>query len=247
MTNAMESKKGSSIKAVLFDFGQTLVDAADGFRMAEKEAERRIFSQMGLPSWDDFILNYRKIRKVFHSRSEFSRVSLWRALYEHYGIHADLDLLKALETSYWDTVKKETRLFPETEQVLTGLSSRYQLAMITNTQGQTSSPNHRMRDVPGLEGFFKVVIVAGESGVPPKPHPAPFIKCLEMLNISSSQAVFVGDDWEIDMCGARDVGIRPIWIQHATVKRSWPAIETPIPIITSLTPLLQLGQLIGFQ
>lgn len=235
------------IRAILFDFGQTLVDAADGFRMAEKEAERRIFSQMGLSSWEDFILNYRRIRKAFHSRSEFSRVSLWRALYEHYGLHADRDLMKALEKSYWDKVKKETKLFPETEEVLTELSSRYQLAVITNTQGQSSSPKHRMRDVPGLAGFFKVIIVAGESGIPPKPHPAPFIRCLEMLSISSSEAVFVGDDWEIDICGAREVGIQPVWIQHVTVKRSWPAVETSIPIITSLTPLLQLEELICFQ
>jgi len=27
------------IKAILFDFGQTLVDAADGFRAAEKAAQ----------------------------------------------------------------------------------------------------------------------------------------------------------------------------------------------------------------
>ena len=247
MTHLMGSKKGASIKAVIFDFGQTLVDSADGFRMAEKEAERRIFLQMGLPSWDDFIINYRKIRKAFHSRSEFSRVSIWQVLYEHYGTHGDPDLLKSLEKLYWDTVKKETRLFPETEPVLTGLSSRYQLGMITNTQGQTSSQSHRIKEVPGLERFFKVIIVAGEFGVPPKPHPAPFIKCLEMLNISGSQAVYVGDDWEIDMRGATEVGIQPIWIQHATVKRSWPTVETSIPIITSLMPLLQLEKVVGFQ
>jgi len=243
----MKTEAKSPIRAILFDFGQTLVDAADGFRMAEKEAEKRIFSQMGLPSWDDFILNYRKIRKTFHSRSEFSRVSLWRALHEHYGIRVDSDWLEGLEKLYWGTVKRETKLFPETEEVLTELSSRYQLGVITNTQGQRNSQNHRMREVPGLEKFFEVIIVAGEFGIPPKPHPAPFIKCLEMLNIPSSEAVFVGDDWEIDICGARDVGIQPIWIQHATVKRSWPAIETSIPVITSLIALLQLEQLVSFQ
>lgn len=241
----MEFKKGSLIKAIIFDFGQTLVDAADGFRMAEKEAEKRIFSQMGLPSWNDFIINYRKIRKAFHSRSEFSRVAIWRALYEHYGVLVDSDWLKTLENTYWETVKRETKLFPETEQVLTELFSRYQLAVITNTQGRSNSQKHRMRDIPHLEGFFKVIIVAGESGMPPKPHPAPFIKCLELLKISSSQAVFVGDDWEIDIRGAQEVGIQPIWIQHATVKRNWPIVETSVPTITSLKPLLQLEQLVG--
>jgi hypothetical protein len=28
------------------------------------------------------------------------------------------------------------------------------------------------------EGFFEVIVAAGESGVPPKPHPAVFDRCL---------------------------------------------------------------------
>ena len=34
------------IKAILFDFGQTLVDSADAFRAAEKEAKDRLFAQI---------------------------------------------------------------------------------------------------------------------------------------------------------------------------------------------------------
>lgn len=43
-------------KAVIFDFGQTLVDSADGFRTAEKEAETRIFEDLGMESWPEFLL-----------------------------------------------------------------------------------------------------------------------------------------------------------------------------------------------
>ena len=34
------------VKAVIFDFGQTLVDSADGFRAAEREAQDRIFAAL---------------------------------------------------------------------------------------------------------------------------------------------------------------------------------------------------------
>ncbi len=43
------------IKAVLFDFGQTLVDSAHGFRTAEKEAQTRIFSDVSLTAWKNFL------------------------------------------------------------------------------------------------------------------------------------------------------------------------------------------------
>ncbi len=81
--------------------------------------------------------------------------------------------------------------------------------------------------------------------MPPKPHPKPFTRCSEILNISLSHAVYVGDDWKIDICGAGAAGIQPIWIQHATVKRSWPTVETSVPIITSLSPLLDLEAILG--
>ncbi len=233
------------IRAIIFDFGQTLVDASNGFRLAEKEAERQIFSHLKLPSWDDFLADYRKIRKDLHARSEFSRASLWRAVYDQYGVSVGSDLLNAWEDAYWATVRRETAPFPETAYVLTELFSKYQLAVITNTQGRGDAKDHRLWAVPDLERFFQVIIVAGEGRMPPKPHPKPFTRCSEMLNISLSHAVYVGDDWEIDICGAEAAGIQPIWIQHATVKRSWPSVETSVPIITSLSPLLDLEAILG--
>jgi len=102
------------IKAVIFDFGQTLVDSGDGFRRAEKEA-----------------------------------------------------------------------------------------------QGQKRDGTHRISQFPELEKYFKAVIVAGEGGIPPKPDPKPFQLCLAELDIDPSEAVYVGDDLRIDICGAQDAGIRP--------------------------------------
>jgi FMN phosphatase YigB (HAD superfamily) len=54
------------IKAVIFDFGQTLVDSADGFRKAEKEAQDRLFKDLSLTLKDKFLDNYRRIRQQFH-------------------------------------------------------------------------------------------------------------------------------------------------------------------------------------
>ena len=47
------------IKAVVFDFGQTLVDSAEGFRSAEKQVEKEIFEELALTSWQEFLENYR--------------------------------------------------------------------------------------------------------------------------------------------------------------------------------------------
>jgi FMN phosphatase YigB (HAD superfamily) len=85
--------------------------------------------------------------------------------------------------------------------------------------------------------------VAGEGGIPPKPDQKPFRLCLEKLEISASEAVYIGDDWRIDICGARDAGMHPIWLKHHSVQRNWPEVEDSVPVITSLEKLLDLEKL----
>ena len=232
------------IKAIIFDFGQTLVDSADGFRTAEKEIQNRIFTDLGLSSRDEFLAHYRKIRKEFHGGSQFSRNAIWQAVYLRFQHQPDPDRLELWETEYWDLVKSKTTPFPETVRVLETLDAGHRLALVSNTQGQKASRRHRISLFPELENFFEIVIVAGEARVPPKPDPAPFLLCLERLGIQPSEAVFVGDDYRIDICGATAVGIRPIWLQHHSVRRNWPEVETSIPVIKTLNELLDLDRLL---
>ena len=233
------------IKAVIFDFGQTLVDSANGFRKAEKDAQEKLITNLGLTVREDFLALYRRYRKEFHNRSNFSRSSLWQEVFYYYCVAVDFDLLVQWETEYWETVKNYTTLFPEAKKVLAALCSRYEIALVTNTQGQQSTGTHRISLYPELEKFFSVIIVAGEAGIPTKPDPRPFHQCLENLRITPSEAVYVGDDWRIDICGAKDAGLNAIWLKHHTVRRNWPEIENPGPVITKLDELLELDQLLG--
>ena len=233
------------IKAVIFDFGQTLVDSANGFRRAEKEAQDKLFTNLGLTVREDFLAIYRRLRKEFHDRSNFSRNSLWQEVFFYYCVAVDSDLLVRWETDYWETVKNHTILFPEVTGVLTYLRTRYEIALITNTQGQKVTGTHRISLYPELEKFFKVIVVAGEGGTPAKPDPRPFHQCLDKLGILPSEAVYIGDDWRIDICGARDAGMHPIWLKHHSVQRNWPEVEDSVPVIKSLKELIELEKLLA--
>jgi len=232
------------IKAILFDFGQTLVDSAKGFREAEKEAQVKIFNDLDIMEWEEFISVYRTVRREFHANSKLSRVEIWTEVYNRLSKFADTQLLEKWEHDYWNKVKVETTPFPETEQVLGNLDSKYQMALITNTQGQKPMYEHRINLFPQLERFFKTIIIAGESGIPPKPDRIPFLTCLKNLGVTADEAVYVGDDWHKDICGARDAGIRPIWLQHHLVHRTWPDVKSLIQVITSLDKLLNLESII---
>jgi putative hydrolase of the HAD superfamily len=228
------------IKAVIFDFGQTLVDSADGFRLAEKEAQEKLFGHLALSLREKFLEHYRRIRTELHGRSNFSRPAMWREVYHYYCLVPDEALLGRWETEYWDTVKARTILFPEATGVLKTLNTRFRVALITNTQGQPASAAHRISEFPELEKYFRVILVAGENAIPPKPDPAPFRKCLEALGVAAGEAVYVGDDWRIDVCGARNAGLNPVWLKHESVKRNWPDVIADVPVITRLEHLFGL-------
>ena len=233
------------IKAVLFDFGQTLVDSADAFRAAEKDAKDKLYTALNARSagltWEAFLPRYRCTRKEFHQRSEFSRPAIWQAVCARFDQQLDPDLLNEWERLYWRQVSSHTQPFTETIPVLEKLSSRFDLALVSNTQGQKSSGGHRLALFPQIESYFKVIIIAGESGIPPKPHGEPFRLCLQQLGLSPQDVVFVGDDWRIDVGGAQKSGIQPVWLQHHAVRRNWPDVKTDVPVITSLHDLFDLA------
>jgi FMN phosphatase YigB (HAD superfamily) len=231
------------IKAVIFDFGQTLVDSANGFRQAEKEAQEKLFGHMALSLREKFMEHYRQVRKNFHDRSNFSRRAMWRDVYHYYCLMPDEALLDTWETDYWATVKAHSVLFPEAPGVLERLNTQFRVALITNTQGQPVSGTHRISQFPELETYFRIIIVAGENGIPPKPDAVPFRMCVDALGVAPSEAVYVGDDWRIDVCGSRDAGLNPVWIKHESVKRNWPGIEPDVPVITRLDQLFGLDLL----
>jgi HAD superfamily hydrolase (TIGR01549 family) len=229
-----------TIKAVLLDFDQTLADSAEGFRLAEKNAETSIFEDLGLASWEDFLSDYRKFRNELHERSNFSRNALWQAIYLHYEREASPDLLAELEYDYWESVRLKTMLFPETIAVLEHLATAYRLALITNTQGQGFSGAHRANKFHDLEPFFDIIIEAGFAGIRPKPNPEPFLLCLERLDIVPSEAVFVGDDLRNDIQGSQAVGIQPVWLKHHSIARIWPEGDTSVPVIYNLDQIIPI-------
>lgn len=228
------------IEAVLFDFGQTLVDSADGFRAAEKEAQSQIRADLGIAEPDALLKHYRRMRTEFQHASIYSRKTIWEAVYKHYGRQANLDKLELWEDAYWERVKERTTPFPETFHVLEELAKHYRVGLITNTQGQKRTSQHRLGEYPKIERFFQSIVVAGEGDVPPKPDRRPFDRCLAELGVEPARAVYVGDDYRNDIEGAAAAGLHPVWLKHHLVHRTWPEVETTVPTITSLEPLLEL-------
>jgi putative hydrolase of the HAD superfamily len=234
------------IKAIVFDFTQTLVDSSSGFRLAEKKVKRNLFTYLGLTDWDEFLQKYRKTRSQSIRQSILSRKTIWQAICRLYCRSGDDILFGNWEYEYWLTVNHNTMLFPETLTVIEELAKTYKLGMLSNTQGQPSKlGNHCLDGFKILDPYFQSVVIAGENSIPLKPKREAFEFCLKQLGISASEAIYVGDDWRNDIYGSMEAGLQPVWIKHHSVKRNWPEAEFNVPKITSLDQLLDLEFLNG--
>ena len=59
----------------------------------------------------------------------------------------------------------------------------------------------------GLEECFEVAMCAEESGYL-KPNPEPFLLLSERLGVAPAELLFVGDSYEYDIVGARELGLK---------------------------------------
>jgi len=102
-------------------------------------------------------------------------------------------------------------LFSEVARVLTTFkNSGYHLAAVSNAQRVFSLDEMRMLD---LEHFFEQIIFSSDTGFQ-KPDPRIFSLACSSLGVTPSASVYIGDNPEIDVAGARQIGMRVIILKR---------------------------------
>ena len=85
-----------------------------------------------------------------------------------------------------------------------------------------------------LEPYLNFVVTSKEAGAD-KPKPPIFLAALDKAGVNASEAVHVGDQYKLDVIGARGVGINPILVDRYDI---YPKVSD-CPRIHSLTELAQ--------
>lgn len=114
-----------------------------------------------------------------------------------------------LSGAFASTRRARQRLLPGARELITQLSGQYSLALLTN-----GAPDLQREKIAatGLEPLFKAIAVSGEYGIG-KPKPEIFNHLMEELGVSAGESIMVGNSLERDIAGARNAGIRSIWIR----------------------------------
>jgi putative hydrolase of the HAD superfamily len=105
---------------------------------------------------------------------------------------------------------------------LARLRSRYAVATLSNGNADL----RRM----SFADLFTVSLNARDVGTA-KPHPLGFKRLTEALGVATEEVLFVGDDPDHDVGGARNAGLRTAWMNRRNER--WPVNATAPDVIVS--------------
>jgi FMN phosphatase YigB (HAD superfamily) len=83
--------------------------------------------------------------------------------------------------------------------------------------------------------YFNAIVYSGQDGVH-KPDPRIFQRTLDLLQASAGSAIFIGDDFNLDILAARSVGMRAIHFdpRRRATSREADDVETFRPLLFAM-------------
>ena len=209
------------IEAVLFDFGGTLID-------------QNVFLSSARDSAIEAILKFYnreknlmpKLREQYHKisgevwrkhqktsprlKERKAREELFCRLITQIGAVPQSEAIKEAFHGLVEGAVNSNCVYPITPAILNTLSARYRLAIVSNGLAAYTWGCLKYNE---LLDFFPVRIISEEVGLE-KPDPKIFWLALERLKVGPSRAIMVGNILQEDILGARNAGIRSIWINN---------------------------------
>jgi putative hydrolase of the HAD superfamily len=216
------------IKAVLFDFDETLQDRTSAF---EKYMDTFLndFCQ-GISS--DEIEKRKEDMRVTGKGGYVNREEWYANLIDMWkweNAPSPTVLANHYDTKFGD----HNVIFPNSKSLLEQLKAKgYIVGVITN--GPSILQNHKM-DTSGLRPYCDIVVVSGDVGVH-KPDPALFTYTADKLGLKTEECVYVGDHPINDIQGALDSGMKAIrmnfgWFKDKDLREDVPTIDNIIDVL----------------
>ena len=208
------------VEAVFLDLDDTLVDARgswhDGF--AEVTATLRDTSPdfAALGSSGDIYEGH--LRPLIIAAQRAAGSTEWSNDFARHGFRQLLRTTSgltdpqsdALFEAYLEAWPRHLRLFDDVRPALDALQGRYRLGLISNGLGR----EQRIKlDRLELHDYFEVCVISEEIGIT-KPSAGIFAHALDALGVAADVALHAGDNPHHDVAGARDHGMRGVWVNR---------------------------------
>jgi len=207
------------IKAVFFDLYNTLVT----YDPPREEIEARILKDFGvevspeallrpITTADDFIFK-EHARLPIRKRSKEETTALYIQYHgmvlKEAGIEASREVIAGI-LGKWMNFDLKMVLFDDVIPALTNLKERGLVLGLISNVDRDIAPFYQGL---GLSAWLQVMITSQEVGFN-KPHPEIFQAALKQAGVKPAEAIYVGDQYQIDVVGANKAGMRGILLDR---------------------------------
>ena len=215
ITNIIKMRK--TYKHIFFDLDHTLWD----FERNAEETKREMFEtfklkERGIPDYETFREMYIGINRALWAMYRDNIIEKdelnFRRFYDTIcllGIN-DRGLGEDMASGFIEGISSKTYLFPHAKELLEYLYPKYPLHIITN--GFEEVQFAKLKN-SGMDRFFTSVITS-EEAESKKPDPEIFLYALRKTSASAEESIMVGDDLDVDIAGARQMGIDQLYVNH---------------------------------
>lgn len=204
-------------KHIFFDLDHTLWD----FERNAEETKKELFKSLklkgtGIPSYEAFREKYLVInsrlwalyREGLIEKDDLNFKRFYLTLCE-FGVD-DPELGAEMAYGFLEGISSKTYLFPYAKEILEYLYPRYKLYIITNGFEEVQFSKLKNSD---MERYFTRIITSEEAGVK-KPDEGIFRFALEKTGADPGESIMIGDDPEVDIRGAAQVGMDQVFVNH---------------------------------
>jgi len=203
-------------KHIFFDLDRTIWDFESNSIMTLKEIfGNRKIGEYGV-NFHDFVKYYKEynhhlwdLYKLGKIQKAYLRNERFRGTLKHFGIYSE-DLADQISQDYIFLSPRKTKLFPDSIEVLTKLSGKYNLHIITNG---FSEVQFIKMECSGLTPFFDQVITSEMVGVQ-KPNSKVFEFSVKQAKAVVEESIMIGDDQDTDIKGAQSIGMDTIFVDY---------------------------------
>ena len=216
------------ILAVIFDLDNTLIQSKKGARQGLKTVARILAKRL---SQEGFHLSEQSLFRRLHfidlemhgRKFLYNRDVWWETLLRDLRApRVRASWIHPTTLRYWQTYAKSSPLFSDTMTTIHRLKEAgYRIAMVSDSDGTPGMKMRRIRRQPFLK-YLETIVVAGEDTPNVKPSEAPFRLVAKRLGLRPIDCVYVGDNPNTDIEGAKGVGMLMILIKRRGPKGGHP-------------------------
>lgn len=197
-------------KHIFFDLDRTLYD----FDQSTMQTFRELYVKFnleknGVSNFDEFMdlyytnnLNFWAQYRDGKISKKFLNVERFHSTLLHFGIN-DRAFAGRFASEYLNESPRKKILFPGAVEALDYLHGKYRLHIITNGFDEVQKVKMQTND---LNKYFATITTSEEAGAK-KPSEKIFIHAMVKSGASADESLMVGDDYAVDIAGARNVGM----------------------------------------